>query len=258
MSTARSFKSPRSILALILREMSTTYGRSVGGFLWVILEPVLGVALLSVVFSLAFRSPSLGSNFPLFYASGILPFVIYKDISNKVSTSLRFSRQLLFYPAITFIDAIFARFLLNFLVHIIIFYIIITGIIIIFDIKTIINFAPLFYAFTLAGFLGLGIGCLNCFLFSVFPVWERMWGVLNRPLFIISCILFLFESVPEPYQSFLWYNPLIHIIGMMRRAFYPTYDAPYVSIIYVILVGAIALNLGLLLLKRYHRDILNN
>ena len=57
---------PRTILALILREMSSTHGKSPGGYLWMVLEPALGIALLSAIFSLGFRSPRLGTNFPIF------------------------------------------------------------------------------------------------------------------------------------------------------------------------------------------------
>ena len=48
---------PRIVMALMLREMATTYGRSAGGYLWAILEPILGIALLSVIFSLALARP---------------------------------------------------------------------------------------------------------------------------------------------------------------------------------------------------------
>ena len=94
----------RTIGALFIREMSTTHGRNAFGYAWAVLEPVAGIALLSLVFSLAFRSPSLGTNFPLFYASGLLPFMAYMDVSQKVAQSIRFSRQLIFYPGVTFVD----------------------------------------------------------------------------------------------------------------------------------------------------------
>ena len=72
-----SFRFVRTILALILREMSTTYGRSAGGYIWAVLEPAAGIALLAFAFSLALRAPSLGTNFALFYATGYLPFMLY-------------------------------------------------------------------------------------------------------------------------------------------------------------------------------------
>ena len=71
------FSTLRTVLALMLREMSTTYGRSPGGYLWAILEPAGGIAMMSVAFGLVLRSPSLGTNFPIFYATGYLPFMMY-------------------------------------------------------------------------------------------------------------------------------------------------------------------------------------
>lgn len=55
----------RNILALILREMSTRYGRTPGGYVWMIVEPMAGIMLLAVGFSLLLRSPSLGISFLL-------------------------------------------------------------------------------------------------------------------------------------------------------------------------------------------------
>lgn len=75
--------------------------------------------------------------------------------------------------------------------------------------------------------------------------------------FLVSCIFFLFETVPEPYRSVLWYNPLVHPIGMMRDAFYPYYSPTYVSATYPVMLGLIGLLVGLFLLNRYHRDILD-
>jgi len=63
--------------------------------------------------------------------------------------------------------------------------------------------------------------------------------------------------VPANYREYLWYNPLVHIVGLMRRGFYPTYDATYVSVTYVFGVALVTLVFGLIFLKRYHREILN-
>ena len=51
----RRLASARAIGALILREMSSSYGRSPGAYVWAILEPVAGIALLSLVFVLTLQ-----------------------------------------------------------------------------------------------------------------------------------------------------------------------------------------------------------
>jgi capsular polysaccharide transport system permease protein len=257
-SNNRFLRTPRAIVALILREMATTYGRSPGGYFWAILEPVAGTALLTFLFSIAFKAPPIGDNFPLFYATGLMPFLMYMEVSTKVSQSISFSRPLLFYPNVTYLDTILARFLLNFVTQILVFSLIMFGIMLIFNLNPIMNFLAIFLALLMAGVLGLGIGSLNCFLVSMFPVWARIWAILNRPLFIMSGIFFVFESIPQPYRDLLWYNPIIHFVGMMRRGFYATYDAPFVSTLFVFGISGTCFMLSLVLLNRYHRHILNN
>lgn len=248
----------RSIGALVLREMGTTYGRSAGGYLWAILEPAAGILLLSLVFSIGFRSPPLGSSFALFYATGLLPFLLYTDLSAKLSQTIQFNRALLNYPRVTFVDALLARFLLNLLAQMIV-QIMVMGLILIWlrgDVA--IQIQPLLFAYLAALWLALGIGTLNSFLTVAFPVWQSIWSILNRPLFLVSGIFFLFEAVPQPYRDLLWYNPLIHIVGATREGFYGFYHPTYVTLVYPFAVGATALTAGLFLLNRFHRDILSD
>lgn len=254
---ARRFRTMRTVSALLLREMATTYGRSPGGYIWAIAEPVAAIAMLSIVFSLMLRAPSLGTNFQIFYATAYLPFSFYSTTAQKVAASVTFSRQLLSYPSVTFTDAIFARFLLNTLTQILVFYVVIAGIHWLYDVRSILDMPAILRSFCMAGALGLGIGTLNCLLNSLFPVWQTVWRIVNRPLFVISGLFFVYEDVPAGLRDFLWYNPLIHVTGEMRRGFFATYDATYVSYSYVMGVAMTAGVLGLLLLRRYHRLIIN-
>ena len=253
----RSFATLRTISALILREMATTYGRSAGGYIWTVLEPAGGIAMMTLIFSLGFRSPPLGINFPIFYASGLVPFLMYLDMSGKISVSLMFSRQLLAYPAVTYVDAILARFILNMLTQLMVAYLIFSGILILFETRTTLELDRLALGFAMTAALALGVGGMNCFLMFMYPLWQRMWGIVNRPLFLLSCIFYTFESVPQPYQDILWYVPTVHLTGTYRAAFYPGYDATYVSPIYVFGISGLMLMMGLLFLRRYYRDILN-
>lgn len=246
----------RTILALMLREMATTYGRSVGGYLWAILDPVLGVALLSVLFSLALRSPPIGENFALFYASGYLPFAMFNSLSHKIARSVQFSRPFMAYPCVTFMDTLLARLLLNGLTDIVVMAIVVLGIMIIFNLPFSIDFGSLGLMFLLAILLSAGIGTFNCFLMTSFPVYERVWSILTRPLFLISGVFFTFDSMPKMAQDILWYNPLIHLVGMARQSLYPTYHGDYISPQYVVLIGLVTLFFGLLLLVRHFKHLM--
>lgn len=249
----RRLASLRAITALILREMTSSYGRSPGGYLWKVLEPVAGIALLTVMFGLFMRQPSLGTNFALFYATGLLPFMTFLSVSGAVAQALRFSRPLLAYPAVTWLDALIARFVLNFLTELMVAYLLFFGILTIFRTRVIVDLPVVAGALALCGLLALGVGALNCFLFTRFQVWQRVWSILMRPMFLISGIFFLPERVPQPWRDYLWWNPLMQVIGLMRRGFYVSYPAPYVSVPYVLAFSGLCLLAGMFLLARYEK-----
>ncbi len=253
---ARKFKTPRTIFALILREMSTTYGRSPGGYAWAILEPSLALAALSAIFSIAIRTPPLGDSFALFYATGYLPFMLFNDVANKAATALNYSRPLLQYPAVTFIDVLLARGLLHLVTHILIAYFMFFGISLVLELKLNPNYLMIALSYSLGALLGIGTGSFNCYIMMSFPVWERIWQILTRPLIFVSGLFLPYEAMPELAQDILWWNPLIHIVGFLRIGIYDFYEGSYLSIFYPLLLALCLLTFGLLLLWRNHNRLM--
>ena len=147
--------------------------------------------------------------------------------------AIQFSKSLLSYPSVTFLDAIFARFVLNIITGILVFSITTWALLLLFDPDVVIDPYHVILSLLLAFLLGAGVGVLNCFLFAYLPDWQRIWNIFNRPMFILSGTLFIFESIPPAFQNILWFNPVIHVVGIMRKGFYPTYEASYVSLVFV-------------------------
>jgi capsular polysaccharide transport system permease protein len=255
--STRRFATLRTIVALILREMSTRYGRTPGGYLWTVLEPLAAILFLSIGFSLMVRSPALGNSFLLFYATGYMPFDLYGNLARTCRHAIGFSKPLLRYPAVTWIDAMMARLLLNGLTSVFNTFLLIGGILLITDARAMLDPEPILVALFLAILLGLGVGSINAVLTAFFPIWDIIWNVVNRPLFIASGIFFLYDDMPRYAQDILWYNPLIHIVGLMRQGFYATYTAAYVSELYVLFLSLGLTAFGFLLLARFNREIMN-
>lgn len=247
----------RAIAALILREMSTTHGRSPGGYLWSVIEPLAAITLMSYVFSLILRSPSLGENFSLFYATGYLTYFLFHDMTNKVATAIRFSRPLLTFSVVRISDTIFARATLNALTQLLVIVIVLGTLLFLDGAQYRVDLASVMKGLSMAAALGLGIGSVNCFLFESFPAWERIWGVLTRPLFIVSGVFFIFEDIPTQFARILWFNPLFHATGEVRRGIYPMYDPDYISEVYAYGVALFAMATGLLLLSRFSEKLLH-
>ena len=248
----------RSISALVLREMSVTYGRAPGGYLWTILEPVLGIAFMSYIFSFGFRTPRLGDNFPIFFATGVLPFLTANLISVNVAQSLNYSKALLNYPMVSYADAIIARTLLTALNQVLVSIIVLFGIVTVWDTRTVFQIDRAILAYVMAIVFGFSLGTFNCFFVTRFQLYQRIYSIATRPLFLASGVIFLYESMPRVLQNILWYNPLMHVTGELRGAFYLQYEAKYVSPTYVFAVSMILCLFGFILLHRYHRDMLEH
>ncbi|MCW1954948.1 ABC transporter permease [uncultured Lentibacter sp.] len=254
---ARKFRTGRTVFALIMREMSTSYGRSPGGYAWAIIEPVLALTVLTTIFSFVMRSPPLGDSFPLFYATGYLPFMLFNDIANKTATSLNYSRSLLRYPAVTFIDALIARGFLHLLTHVLVGYIMFFGMFVVLNLKISPDYTQIALAYLMGGVLGFGVGCINCYVMMTFPVWERIWQILTRPLIFISGMFIPYDAMPEMAQDILWWNPLIHVVGFLRKGMYaPSYEGAYLSAVFPFVLSLALMALGILLLWRNHQNLL--
>jgi capsular polysaccharide transport system permease protein len=242
---------PRVLFALVVREMSTRFGRSWGGYLWAIAEPLGGVLMLTLAFAFIVRKPPIGTNFALFYATGIIPFFLFSNISRSVSQAISSNQGLLRYPVVRPLDAIFAKFLTDFLTMCVVGLLLYTAIILWYDVPVNLDLAAVFNGFLLMGLLGLGIGTLNCVLFGFWPTWKNIWNVLTKPLFIMSGMFFTFEAMPRQLQEILWYNPLLHCIAYVRSGFYGGYHPDYVSPLYVLGVSGTTFLLGAYLLRRH-------
>lgn len=246
----------RVLFALVMREMATRFGRSAGGYVWAILEPAGTVALLTLVFSQISRRPALGSDYALFFATGYLAFHVYKDVSSGVSQAINANKALFSFPRVSMLDPVIARFILHSLTAVLVYAIVVGGLHAVSESRYRIDFAPLFVALSLSAALGLGVGALNCLLFAFSPTWEKTFNVLNRPLFLISGVLFIYEDLPRALREIIWWNPLIHVTALSRDAFYPAYDPIFVSPGYVLGAAMAPLLAAVLLLRRLKSRIL--
>lgn len=239
----------RVLHALLLREMITRYGRSSLGYVWALLEPVGVIALLTALFMQIAHAPPYGQSFALFYASGYIAFHWVMDISSVSARSVHVNRPLLAFPNVSALDTLIARFILQGLTGLGVAAVIFSAIFIAFEDRIIFNPGPLMQAFVLALLLALGVGILNCWAFAVSKGWEIAWGILSRPLLLISCVFYSFDALPNAAREVLWYNPVIHITGLLRSGIYPTYNPAYISGEYTLGVSLCLICAGLLSMR---------
>jgi capsular polysaccharide transport system permease protein len=250
------FQAARSIIALILREMSATYGRSPGGYLWAVLGPLGMILFLSLGHQLLIRTPPLGTSFLLFYAAGYSVYSLYGELAAKGAQAIRYSRALLAYPRVTWLDSVIARVLLAVLTKVTVFAILMSAVLAVVETHAVLDIRKVLEALAVVIVFGTAVGLTNCLLGGLFPVWNQIWNILSRPTFLASGVIYIYEDLPPVAQNILWYNPVLQATGLSRSGFFSTYDAAYVSLPYCFGVSLTLLALALLFMRRYYLKVL--
>ena len=224
----------RVIFALVLRETRVTYGTTSLGYLWAILEPVFGTLLLVTIFSAITRAPPIGTNFALFFGTGILVFQAYRKLTSSLMGVFKANKGLMTYPLVKTLDVVFARGLLIMLTNILILFAFFGALIIFIGAPVPRHIEQTMLAFFATILLGWSGGLNNAVLIVIWPTWQQIEGILARPLFFISGVFFIPASFPPEVRYWLAWNPILHAIEWFREGYYGSYNSVVLDKNYVL------------------------
>lgn len=244
--------------ALLMRELQTRFGGYRLGYLWAPLEVVFQILIFLVIFG-AFRERLVpGMNFSLFLVAGMVPFRMFQKMATRALGAVEANSGLLIYRAIRHIDVIIARSFLELIIYFFTFILLLAGL-------------SFFGIFPSLGSLHIVIFCwITLFLFGfgtalIMMVVGYYGGELSKIitifftlLYFTSGVIFPLFVVPEPYFSYLLYNPLVHNLELIKHSLSPTYPSYHIDIGYF-LEWTVAINfLGLLMYKAVEKDLIRS
>jgi capsular polysaccharide transport system permease protein len=233
------------IFAVFVRELNTRFGRYRLGYLWAILEPLAIVGVLSGVRMIFGRADIAGLPFPVFFASGIIPYLVFSHILNSSLHAVESNLGLFNYQRVKPFDVFVARALLELLIGLGTAAIIFPGLYYL-GFTFVWNDVLQVTAVVVCLFLfSSGIGLALCI---VGPLWhesKKIVPVLIRPLFFVSGIFFPANALPEAIRGCALLNPLLHVSELIRGAMFVDYQSQEGSLFYVLCWAGASLFLGL-------------
>jgi capsular polysaccharide transport system permease protein len=99
----------RVISALMIRELTTRFGRENIGFLWMMVEPLLFAVLVGVMWSVM-RNDEHGVGVVAFVVTGYLPLTLFRHAVARSIKVFSVNGSLLYHRQINILDFIFVRF----------------------------------------------------------------------------------------------------------------------------------------------------
>ena len=234
------------VFALFLRELKTRFGAYKFGYLWLLLEPMAHVIVLSLIFSYIRDRSLFGIDFPVFIVTGIVPFLMFKNIALRVMDGVESNRALFGYRQIKPMDTFIARTLLDAFLGVTVAALILLGMAWVgLDVPFRDPFALIFLMAMLV-LMGLGLGMVLCVFTHYLPEAKTLVRIIFLPLYLLSGIIFPIAAVPHEYLPLLLWNPLLHAIELMRGAFFDSYRVlPDISLLFVVMTTLVLLFLGL-------------
>lgn len=204
------------ITNLISRDLKVRYKRSVLGFIWVMLNPLLTMAVISIVFSQVIRFPTQ-SYYPTFLLAGILIWNLYAQSTVAAMSSLLGNGtvlQRIYVPPSTFVASAIGSALVNLLFAIVPFFVLalITGVPP--SPTWVLIIIPIIEATIFSFGIGLIVSALMVFFHDTYEIYSVLVGVY----IFLTPVYYPVTSLPQPLRQAEQYNPMFLFIDCVRNA----------------------------------------
>jgi len=238
------------IYALLLRELSSQFGKSRGGFLWVLVEPVAHLLLPVFIFSFIRQRMVPGVEFPVYLVYGFMPFLLFKGMCMQIIDGVNHAQGLLSYRQVLLMDVFIAKAMAMVAVQAIVYAIVLSCLNLLgYDV---LPDAPIEVGATLllTALLAFGLGLLFAAMVSVSPDARAIVRVMFMPLYFISGILFPITNLPDAWVRLLAINPVLHIVQLTRHAAFENFvPMQYLRVEYPIALALATTAIGLMLYR---------
>jgi ABC-2 type transport system permease protein len=235
------------IWALAIKELRVRYKRSMLGFFWALLNPLLMMLVLTAVFSQVMRAPI--PHYAVFLISALLPWTFFSQALSYSVESIVGNGELLkkvYVPKSVFpLSAVLAN-IINFLLSLIPLALLLLGLRFPFHWTWIYLPVPLLGLMLFTVGFGLFFAAANVF----FRDLTHILQILLAAWFYLSPIIYSVDFVPPRYRPLFHLNPIIYALNGFRMAIYygqiPSAQSAGLSLA----VGLLALVLGYAFFRR--------
>ncbi|MFT3811487.1 MAG: ABC transporter permease [Micropepsaceae bacterium] len=244
--------SPRSYLkrqtdvigALILRDLQTRFDRA-AMYVIAVGWPMAHIAIIVTIYQIVGARVWLGTDPILFFALGVLPFILFTYPCRWVAQAIPENRILLNIPRVQTIDLILARVILECVTAFAVTFACVGTLILIGS-----QFQPydpldLIGGLAASLLFGVGTGIACSVLVAIKQRALIIVLLCNILLYTMSGLIFLPGNLPAELREGLAWNPLMHGVEWVREAYYGDYHSVVLDKSYLLSVGFVLLLGGL-------------
>jgi lipopolysaccharide transport system permease protein len=227
---------------LVWREVKVRYKQTVLGVAWAVLQPLMTMAIFTVIFGMFVNVPSDGLPYPLFALAALLPWTYFSEAMTRSSVSLVGDAQLIrkvYFPRLIMPLAAVVSPAVDFLL----------AFSLLLGMMAWYGLSPTWGIIMLPGFLLLGLLTALAVGLWLSALNVRYRDVRHTVPFLIQCwmyaspVAYPVSVVPEGWRVLYGLNPMAGVIEGFRWALLGK-QSPDVGIMMVSVIAVIALLIG--------------
>lgn len=222
-------------MGLVDREVRARYKGSALGFLWSLLNPLLMMAVYSLVFSVYMRINI--PNYALFLFCGLLPWGWFAtSITNATSTIVANGNLIkkVYFPLEILPLVNVTTNLVNFLLSLPILLLFMA----VMHVPYTLNLLFLPLLIVVQFLLTLGISLILCTLNTFFRDVEQLLGPILLAWFYVTPVIYQASSIPTKFKFLFYANPVAPLMASYQRIFYEGQPPSMHHLLYCTGVGA--------------------
>jgi len=238
---------------LVTQQLLSRYRRTIFGYLWTILNPLMMMTVSAIVFSHIFR---LGlRDYAIFLFSATVPWNFFYGCVVQAGSAIVANEGLIkkiYIPKIIFPFSTAIGSLLDSLFGLVALFLIA------FAIGAHISFALLFLpiSFIIIFVFAIGLSLILSVLMVYFRDLQHLIGVLLQALFFLTPIMYQLDAVSPRLQQFIRYNPMLYFIELFRAPIYHSQLPDVHAIAFCIIFSSVALIAGLKIFRAYEHKLI--
>lgn len=210
---------------LVSRELKRKYSRSKLGVLWSVLNPLLSMAVLSMIFSAIFKHSI--ENYPIYYLTGYIIWNLFTTATNTAMTALVDNQTLLLQvklPKVIFpIARVYTAFI-NFLYSLIAYVVML----IVFQVNPDLHMVIFPVVVALLLIFTMGLSYILTIAYAFFGDIKHLYSVLLTLWMYLSALFYPVDVLPEFVKKIIMENPIYNYVAAARECMmyghFPTLD----------------------------------
>lgn len=226
----------RVIHALTLREVLTRYGRHNIGFLWLFVEPMMFIIVITLLWNLTKDAHGFKLPITAFAVTGYSSVLLWRNMISRCSGAMTPNIGLLFHRNVKIIDVFVARILLE-LAGATISFIILSLILIALGLmEPPQDILKVVFGWTMLTWFGASFALVIGSLSERSDMVDKIWTPLSFLLMPLSGLAFMVDWLAKPMQDVVLTLPMVHGLEMIREGYFGSvvrshYDIGFMAVI---------------------------